>query len=97
VELFLGRNKNVNSLFPTPDRRPWSRRIHWQLDLDGHCVSHNVASGFDLRHRATVSGLTIIRECFNPDQNLRAKIQNSLSNSSNRGLGFVRWKAVSYW
>src|SRR5258706_16241131 len=46
-------------------------------------------------HWTTVSGLTTISACFHPDQNLRAKIQNSLSNNASLGLGRLRLLRVA--
>jgi hypothetical protein len=45
--------------------------------------------------RATVSGVTMIRACFQSDQNLRARIQKCLSNKLGLGLGFLRLNAAS--
>ena len=45
--------------------------------------------------RTTVSGFTIMRACFQPDQNLLTKTQKSLSNATSRGLGCLRFKTVS--
>src|ERR1022692_618019 len=43
----------------------------------------------------TVSGLTKMRACFQPDQNLRARTQKSLSNARSLGLGFLRFSTAS--
>jgi len=48
-------------------------------------------------HRTTVSGVTTISACFHPDQNLRSKTQNSLSNTASLGLGRLRFNATSCW
>ena len=43
----------------------------------------------------TVSGLTTMRACFQPDQNLRAKTQKILSNARSLGLGCFRFRMAS--
>ena len=46
-------------------------------------------------HRTTVSGVTTMRTCFHPDQNLCAKIQKTLSNTVSLGLGRLRRNVTS--
>lgn len=46
--------------------------------------------------RITVFGLTIMRACFQPDQNLRARTQKSLSNAASRSRGCLRFSTASY-
>ena len=43
----------------------------------------------------TVSGLTTMRACFQPDQNLSAKTQKILSNARSLGLGCFRFRMAS--
>ena len=43
----------------------------------------------------TVSGLTTMKACFQPDQNLRAKTQKILSNARSLGLGCFRFRMAS--
>ena len=47
--------------------------------------------------RTTVSGVTMMRELFQADQNRRAETQNSLSKGLSLGLGCLRFSTVSCW
>jgi len=47
--------------------------------------------------RTTVSGVTMMRELFQADQNRRAETQNSLSRGLSLGLGCLRFSTVSWW
>jgi len=47
--------------------------------------------------RTTVSGVTTMRACCHPDQNLRAMTQQTLSNISSLGLGCFRFSTASCW
>jgi len=47
--------------------------------------------------RTTVSGVTMMRELFQADQNRRAETQNSLSRGLSLGLGCLRFSTVSCW
>jgi len=51
----------------------------------------------DLCHRTTVSGLTTIRACFHPHQNLRANTQKILSSIVSLGLRRLRFSVTSCW
>src|SRR5712671_1712096 len=51
----------------------------------------------DLCHRTTVSGLTTMRACFHPDQNLRANTQKILSSIVSLGLRRLRFSVTSCW
>jgi hypothetical protein len=46
-------------------------------------------------HRTTVSGLTAMRVCLQPDQNLGTRTQKNLSNNARCGLGRLRFKTAS--
>jgi hypothetical protein len=48
-------------------------------------------------HRTTVSGVTTMRTCLHPDQNLRSNIQKTLSNIDSLGLGCLRFTTESCW
>src|ERR1700747_2776236 len=47
--------------------------------------------------RTTVSGVTMMRELFQADQNRRAETQNILSRGLSLGLGGLRFSTVSGW
>ena len=78
-------------------------------DLLRPCLEvHFLQSGFDekalnsapifrsfVQWRTTVSGVTINRACFQPDQRRRARIQNVLSSTRSLGLGCLRFHTVS--
>ena len=46
-------------------------------------------------HRTTVSGVTMIRDCFHRGQKRRATIQNRRSKLLRRGLGRRRFRTIS--
>jgi hypothetical protein len=46
-------------------------------------------------HTTTVPGVTKTSACFHPNQDLRATTQKTISNTSSRGLGRLRFKAAS--
>ena len=48
-------------------------------------------------HRTTVSGVTMIKACFHPDQNRQTATQKSLSKMLRSGRGRRRFSTASCW
>jgi hypothetical protein len=97
IRLCLSSNKNIYSLLPTQTKRPNICWICWELESRGRWVSRHAAAGFDLFPHTRVSGLTTMSDCFHPDQNLRAKIHKTLSNTDSLGLACLRFNTASCW
>lgn len=82
------------------------RKINSQTSLDvcllpTRILTREISLQYELKlvrcHRTTVSGVTMMRACFHPDQNRRTATQKSLAKRLRPGRGRRRFSTASCW